>query len=230
VLSRAALPRWGALLGAIATLTIAAPQLASAIVEISMLPELTQLRQRRPLEEPALALLGERLRVASVVSGGARHLHDLALSELALAQLQSGTDARALVRKAVNDALHAIRAEPANSRHWALLALALLNAEGSSQRVADIFTTAMEIAPVDPAQAAWRCAFGFRVYDRLTTEGRRLLGEQIRAAWRREPAALLDAAIAARRVAVVRATLATDRKALLGFEAALKRRTEARGE
>jgi hypothetical protein len=226
--TRAALPRWAALSAGLALLALAAPQLAGAIAELSVLPELTQLRQRRPLDEPALELARERLRLAFAASGSARHLDHLAMAELALAKLRGRSGGRDLVRDAVEDASAAVRAEPANSAHWALLAAALFNAEGASRRVADIFTMALEIAPVDPAQATWRSELGFRLYDRLTTEGRRLLAEQIRTAWRREPAALVDAAIASRRVGLVRATLAGDLKALLGFEAALKRRTEAR--
>src|SRR2546421_258048 len=73
---------------------------------------------------------------------------------------------------------------PANSRRWALLSAATVARDGPTEQAAQLLATSFLTGLYDSRLALFRTALGFRTYDKLDENTRKLLLTQIGVAWR----------------------------------------------
>lgn len=209
-----------ALLGA-GLLALAVPRAVAALVSLPGGPVLARVQAMEPVGPEALDILvgAEDAALAWVDSG--RRRTDRALALLLRARQEEAADNEFLV-----DSLAGLRSglahAPANSFAWTRLAYAETMLNGPSPSAAAALRMALITAPHEPRLLMVRLELCLRSWDHFGPADRALVGDQIRAAWRRAPDRVMDLVHRTRRAAPVLEALRGSRDDIVEFGARLR--------
>ncbi len=144
---------------------------------------------------------------------------DLGLAQLLRsARITGQTESRELLVGARASLREGSALGPANGFAWTRLAYVETLISGPSAEVARILEMAILTAPFDPRLLFFRLQLCFLAWPYFDQEARDLVLQQVRHAWREAPGQLVDLAVAAERVDVVRAALSRSPDDLEHFE------------
>ncbi len=149
---------------------------------------------------------------------------DLGLAQLLRsARITGQAESRDLLVRARASLRRGSALGPANGFAWTRLAYVETLISGPSPEVARILEMAILTTPFDPRLLFLRLQLCFLAWPYFDPEDRDLVLQQVRHAWREAPGQLVDLAVAAERVDVVRAALSRSPEDLEHFEEHLGR-------
>jgi hypothetical protein len=210
---------------AVAMLAWGLPRTISAFVMAPSAPVLRKLQNLQTVQTEELETLVAAQRRGLAWSSRGRTFTDLGLAQLLMAERldESDPEKRQRIEEAIASLKAGLALAPANPYAWTRLAYASFQADGWTPAALSALRLAFATAPYDPRLLMSRLRLSFLAWPKLLLEDRELVLQQVRHAWRHDPAELTRMASGFQQVNLVRAALLRNPRDLSAFEERLKK-------
>jgi len=201
-------------------LSLAVPRTIAAFQEMPGNSVMGRVAAGKEADDDALALLAESRRNADAWVTSGRVLDEIAHVDFLRAARsgEAGGLDEAGLRRALSGIDASLAVAPANPHGWVRRAYAALLLNHPPEEVASALTMSMLTARYEPDLMYARLAVSLESWNYFSADDRLLVLDQVRMAWRRKPARLVELAASAGRIGVVYTALAGDITALADLD------------
>ena len=215
-----------AALVALVLLALAVPRMVGVLLSARSEPVLRKLQDQKPVQIDELRMLADAQRSGQLWLADGRLRTDLGLAYLLLAEKlpRGDTNAGAYLQQAIEALKAGLARAPANPYAWARLAYAEALAQGWSPLAVASLRLAVITAPYEPRLLWSRLRMMFLAWREMSSEDREMVLQQVRYAWKADPAELTQLTVELQQVDIVRNALLPTPDDALAFEELLKRK------